>query len=159
MDESHFGRFSNLPYAWQPIGKYLPLEVFHEKRFTITGILNENYFHYWLTENTNKQEIFIQYIEEFISKINKKTVLILDNASIHKGKLVQNFLKKWEESGLFLFFLPPYSPHLNKIEILWRSVKRLISIDFRKSYTDFKNRVCSLLNNYIGSNYEISLSR
>jgi len=29
----------------------------------------------------------------------------------------------WEKHGLFLFFLPPYSPHLNIAETLWRILK------------------------------------
>ena len=31
--------------------------------------------------------------------------------------------KVWEKRGLFLFFLPPYSPHLNIAETLWRILK------------------------------------
>lgn len=29
----------------------------------------------------------------------------------------------WEKRDLFLFFLPPYSPHLNIAETLWRILK------------------------------------
>ncbi|TAE31706.1 MAG: transposase, partial [Candidatus Kapaibacterium sp.] len=28
------------------------------------------------------------------------------------------------ERGLFIFFLPPYSPHLNIAETLWRKLKK-----------------------------------
>ena len=31
--------------------------------------------------------------------------------------------KIWEKRGLYLFFLPPYSPHLNIAETLWRMLK------------------------------------
>ncbi|MDE5877469.1 MAG: transposase [Muribaculaceae bacterium] len=31
--------------------------------------------------------------------------------------------KIWEKRGLYLFFLPPYSPHLNIVETLWRMLK------------------------------------
>jgi len=37
--------------------------------------------------------------------------------------VVKEKLAQWEEKGLFLFFLPTYSPHLNPIEILWRFIK------------------------------------
>ncbi|KAA6326056.1 hypothetical protein EZS27_024792, partial [termite gut metagenome] len=30
----------------------------------------------------------------------------------------------WQERGLFLFFLPPYSPHLNIAETIWRKLKK-----------------------------------
>ena len=29
----------------------------------------------------------------------------------------------WQKRGLFVFFLPPYIPHLNIAEILWRNFK------------------------------------
>ncbi|MEA2051138.1 MAG: transposase [Campylobacterota bacterium] len=32
-------------------------------------------------------------------------------------------MPKWKELGLQLLFLPPYSPELNKIEILWKHMK------------------------------------
>ena len=30
----------------------------------------------------------------------------------------------WQKRGLHLFFLPPYSPHLNIAETLWRKLKK-----------------------------------
>lgn len=154
-DESHFGRFSNLPSAWQPTGKYLKLEANHEKRFTVTGILSDKYLQYWVSEKSNKSLDFVNYINSYVETLEKKTVLILDNASIHKSKFTKSFFAEWEKSGLYIFFLPPYSPHLNKIEMLWRSIKRITTIDFRTSYSIFKNKICNLLDNYIGSYYEI----
>jgi len=29
----------------------------------------------------------------------------------------------WQEQNLYIFYLPTYSPHLNKIETLWRKIK------------------------------------
>ena len=47
----------------------------------------------------------------------------MDNAPWHKAKAVRAKELIWNEKGLFLFFLPKYSPHLNLIEILWRKIK------------------------------------
>ncbi len=38
-------------------------------------------------------------------------------------QVVQACRPVWEERGLTLFFLPPYSPHLNLAETLWRKLK------------------------------------
>ena len=32
-------------------------------------------------------------------------------------------IEKWDKLGLQLLFLPPYSPELNEIEILWKHMK------------------------------------
>ncbi|WP_431733819.1 transposase [Chondrinema litorale] len=33
--------------------------------------------------------------------------------------MVKEKLSEWREKGLYLQFIPAYSPELNKIEILW----------------------------------------
>jgi len=32
--------------------------------------------------------------------------------------------------GIYLVYLPPYSPDLNPIEFIWKSIKRIVSISF-----------------------------
>ncbi|MDY6004521.1 MAG: transposase [Parabacteroides sp.] len=56
-------------------------------------------------------------------RIRKNTFVVLDNASVHRCKLMRELRPVWEKRGLFLFFLPPYSPHLNIAETLWRILK------------------------------------
>ena len=51
-------------------------------------------------------------------------MLVLDNASIHKAKIIQDQRPFWEQRGLYLFYLPTYSPHLNLAEVLWRKMKK-----------------------------------
>lgn len=51
------------------------------------------------------------------------TVVVLDNARFHKAKNIKAKESQWQEKGLFLRYLPPYSPQLNLIETLWRVLK------------------------------------
>ena len=51
--------------------------------------------------------------------------LVLDNFATHKAKRVR---EKACELNIILIYLPPYSPDLNPIEYLWKSIKRIISI-------------------------------
>jgi transposase len=37
-------------------------------------------------------------------------------------------MDKAKELGLYLVYLPPYSPDLNPIEFIWKSIKRVLSI-------------------------------
>ena len=55
--------------------------------------------------------------------IHQPTYIILDNARIHHAKIIQKRVPFWQKRGLYLFFLPPYSPHLNIAETLWRQLK------------------------------------
>lgn len=51
------------------------------------------------------------------------TVLVLDNAGIHRSKVVQAARPDLWTRGLYLYYLPPYSPELNAIERSFRSIK------------------------------------
>lgn len=49
--------------------------------------------------------------------------IVLDNAQIHHAKLFTSRHKELESIGVHVFYLPPRSPELNRIERVWRSVK------------------------------------
>lgn len=59
--------------------------------------------------------------------------MVLDNARIHTATKINQALERWQQRGLFLFYLPPYSPHLNIAERLWKELKArwLKAEDFR----------------------------
>ena len=50
-------------------------------------------------------------------------MIVQDNASVHRSKLTQQEWKRWEQQGLPIFFLPPYSPQMNRIEDEWLHLK------------------------------------
>ena len=52
--------------------------------------------------------------------------LVVDGHSIHKSAAVKKFVSE-QNGNLKLFFLPPYSPHLNPDEQVWAHVKRKVS--------------------------------
>ena len=51
------------------------------------------------------------------------TVVVLDNGSIHRSKEVRAAFPDLWARGIFLYFLPPYSPELNEIEPAFRAIK------------------------------------
>ena len=55
--------------------------------------------------------------------LSKATVVVLDNAPIHHGRAMRQRRDAWQGRGLFVFYLPTYSPHLNIAEVLWRKLK------------------------------------
>ena len=77
-----------------------------------------------LAKNCNQNEV-VSYLDKLAAKCdpNKITVIILDNATFHRGKEIKARKEGWEARGLFLRYLPGYSPFLNLIEGIWRKVK------------------------------------
>lgn len=51
------------------------------------------------------------------------SVLVLDNASIHKGGKIESLVKR---AKCRVLYLPPYSPDMNPIELIWGVVKRRV---------------------------------
>lgn len=62
------------------------------------------------------------YLDQFSRNLTRPTVVVLDNAPVHKG-MMKKRREAWEARGLYVFFLPVYSPQLNIAEILWRKLK------------------------------------
>jgi hypothetical protein len=50
-------------------------------------------------------------------------VVVLDNAGIHTSKQVKAERKTLSREGIFLYYLPAYSPELNEIEPVFKQVK------------------------------------
>jgi transposase len=65
----------------------------------------------------------IACIDAFFPAVKKRTVIVVDQASIHTSDAVQDKLEEWQQRQIEIFQLPSYSPELNLIEILWRFIK------------------------------------
>ena len=50
-------------------------------------------------------------------------MIVLDNASFHRGQAIRDRLPVWAVKGRLLRYLPPYCPMLNYIETTWRILK------------------------------------
>jgi transposase len=67
--------------------------------------------------------VVIACFDAFCHTITKKTVVVVDNASIHTSEEFEDRIPYWKKQGLVIKYLSPYSPELNLIEILWRRIK------------------------------------
>lgn len=123
-DESHMCTSGCVPYGWQFKGEDYYVACDQKFRLNCFGIIDRNshYDGFTITKFINSDKI-IEYLEAFSFGIKKKTVIVHDNAKIHRAKKVVCHRKIWEKRGLFIFFLPLYSPHLNLAETLWRILK------------------------------------
>ena len=74
-------------------------------------------------ESTINTEIYTAWVEQdLLPKLPHGSVVIMDNATFHKGSDMKRMI---EEAGHTLLYLPPYSPDLNPIEKKWAQAKAL----------------------------------
>ena len=85
-------------------------------------ISRDNHIHRCLTEENINAAWVSERLDALSLWLSRVTVVVLDNASVH-AKAFKERSHIWQSRGLFVFFLPPYSPHLNIAEILWRKLK------------------------------------
>lgn len=160
-DECRFSRQAPLTHAWQIRGQraqavpavrgkggYSMLGFWCEPTATATDTAT---FHYWTSETAFTAELWGKAVEQWLSSQHEPTVLVLDNASIHRALAVRACTAAWRERGLTLFYLPPYSPELNRIELLWHHFKHcwLAPADYATDQTLFLriNAIASEINN------------
>lgn len=76
--------------------------------------------HYWCSSTA---ELFLGFVANLAQKVSKPLVIVLDNARIHSAAAIQPALELLKKQGIKFEFLSPYSPELNRIEVLWRLMK------------------------------------
>lgn len=111
-DESHVCTDGYVPYGWQfkDENVYIPSEK--TARLNIFGMITRrNQYKGFTTQESINADRLVDFLDRFSFEVKKKTVVVLDNASVHRNRKIMR--KIWEDRGLFLFYLPPYSPELN----------------------------------------------
>jgi transposase len=134
IDETGIDNNETYDYAWGIKGQRI-----HEKkqaernqRISIIAALNTNLLIApFVFEGSCNRSVFETYLEKvLIPQLKHGQIVILDNASFHKGGRIKELIEK---SGCLLYYLPPYSPDLNPIEHFWYPLKQVM----RKSLKSF----------------------
>ena len=92
-------------------------------------------------EGTANSKLIYVYFKSILPKLKFKSVIIMDNASIHKSRELKKLFKKYNHK---LIFLPPYSPDLNPIEQLWGTIKNGL-----RNYYDYTQSLVENLSYWI----------
>ena len=83
-------------------------------------------------------------IAEFLKMIRQANteygvvVVVLDNFSSHHAGTLRQVA---EDNDILLVYLPPYSPDINPIEFIWKSIKRAISVHFIHSTNEMQQLI------------------
>lgn len=123
-DESHVCSEGYVPYGWQFADEEVFIPAQKGFRMNCWGLISRDNECHWATTPKNINAAFVwEKLDVLSFKVLVPTVVVLDNASVHTATIIQNSRAIWQQRGLYLFFLPPYCPHLNIAETLWRHLK------------------------------------
>ncbi|WP_157278527.1 IS630 family transposase [Olivibacter sitiensis] len=123
-DESHVCTEGYVPYGWQLPGEQVRIPSQRSARLNIFGMVDrKNHYEGFTTTESITADKVASFLDTFSYHVRKDTFVVLDNASVHRNHKIRKLRPVWEKRGLFLFYLPPYSPHLNIAETLWRILK------------------------------------
>lgn len=126
FDESGFTLDPYIPYAWQEPGTVIEIPAAKGTRINIVGLMNrKNDLHPYMFEQSINTSVIVACLNDFCQKIKKKTIVVMDNSSIHTSEEFADYIAQWKKKGLHIKYLIPYAPELNLIEILWRHIKYL----------------------------------
>ena len=59
-------------------------------------------------------EIVIKFLDNYAQNLDKLTVIVLDNAPIHRSKAFLKKIAEWQRNKLEIFWLPTYSPYAKR---------------------------------------------
>ncbi len=157
-DETRFSEQGYVPYGWQFDDENVCIEACRGKSINCFGLFSRsNQFIYKMTEQNINSDFVIELLDDLSLTISKFTFVVLDNAAIHTARKVKQLLQIWQKRGLFIFYLPPYSPHLNIIERLWKEMKQgwIRPSDYKSAEDLFYavNRICAAVGKSVFINF------
>ena len=81
-------------------------------------------------EHSTNADFFEDWFEfELIPLLKKNALIVMDNASFHRKKVLRKIAMRY---GIHLLFLPPYSPQFNPIELSWANFKEWLRHNFKR---------------------------
>ena len=137
-DESGFSLATCVPYGWQEKGNTIRMMPQRRLVASVFGLMaKNNSFESYIIEESVDSQTIIGCIDDFAKRITQRSVVVLDNAPVHRSAQFKANIQRWRDQDLYIFYLPKYSPHLNLIENLWRKIKYqwIKPMDYRNKET------------------------
>lgn len=159
LDESGFSLKPYVPYGWQENGETITLRSCQSKQANVLGLMNRNNeLYYEITKEKIDSKFVINFLDKFSGNLDKTTVVVMDQASIHTSDCLIEKLEEWKSKKLEIFWLPTYSPKQNLIEILWKFIKyEWIEVEAYENWNSLLKYLKKVLDN-LGSKYVINFA-
>lgn len=149
FDEAGFSLKGVVPYGWLPAGERsdVPVTGAHGSNIQAIGFEHQDgHTQAYLHKGYVNTQTVIEIMDDFCETIEQTMVVILDNASCHTSHAFKECLERWDDRGLLVYHLPPYSPELNSIERLWKKLKyQLMPVDAWEKFSTLLGTLTSKL--------------
>jgi len=97
-----------------------------------------------------KKEHILDFYNHFIKDKYKNHLIIMDNARIHKSKIIRETIEK---SDNYLLFTVPYNPQTNAIEEFFSQLKHYIKKQSPQSFNEIYKIITNIINTKIKSKH------
>lgn len=132
--------------GWAPRGERLPGPAPFGNWTTLTflaALRHDRIAAPWVIDGPINGEMFRLYVEtQLVPTLGEGDIVILDNLGSHKGSAARAAIKA---AGARMWFLPPYSPDLNPIEMVFAKLKHLLRKAAERTVKDTWRRIGDLL--------------
>lgn len=135
--------------GWAAKGKRLTAHVPHGHWKTLTflaGLRNDGIVAPFVLDGPINGEMFTAWVGQCLAPtLAPGDVVIADNLARHKGAPARQLIR---DAGAHLLFLPPYSPDMNPIEMVFAKLKALFRKADERTIEDSWRRVGNLFDTF-----------
>jgi transposase len=130
-DETRVQNRCNYQVGYAPKGETPIARLNQERKIKvnlISAINNQGKLSFMMYDERMNQQRLIVFLGRLIKSSIKKVFVILDNLSVHHGKILKEWLKH-NADRIEIFHLPSYSPELNPDEHFNGTLKRTLEAE------------------------------
>lgn len=124
VDEAGFDNREDYPYGYSLKGQRcyaLKSGKKRERTSWVSALKQRQLFSSLTFEGSCNRALFETWVADcLIPALEPGDIVMMDNATFHRGGSIREMI---EEAGCQLWYLPAYSPDLNKIERWWSVLK------------------------------------
>ena len=88
----------------------------------IAAVSGNGHMRYMTIQGRFNADVFIKFLRQIVNSHDCPVIIVTDGHSAHKAKKVMKYLRG-EKRLLDIHILPPYSPELNPVELVWSALK------------------------------------
>ena len=146
VDETWVKTNMTRTHGWSPRGVPLLAKVPHGHWKTLTflaGLRHDRIVAPCVIDGPINGLSFTAWVRQFLAPtLGRGDIVIADNLGSHKGQPARDAIRS---VGAKLFFLPPYSPDLNPIEMVFAKLKTMLRKADERSVENTWRRIGDLL--------------